>query len=99
MTVRELPADGKMAAELTRKLLTKLIQPAQSDADTLYTTAERQRTITQLIAVIARQYPRHLTPYIDGIVVYTKNTVSTHDEELKNCSLQACTPLDWLKVY
>ena len=79
--------------------LTKLIQLAQSDANTPYTTAEQQRTIIQLIAAIARQYPRHLTPYIDGTIAYAKTTVSTCDEELKNYSLQACTPLVLLGVY
>ncbi|KAK7688067.1 hypothetical protein QCA50_008437 [Cerrena zonata] len=76
-------------SEPASRLVQTEILPALSSS----TSAERKRTIVQLIAAVARHSPHHIAPYMKDVIPGVVNAVSKDDEELKDSSLQALEAL------
>lgn len=66
----------------------QLVQTVVLPAFASGTNADRQRTIVQLVAAVARHSPHHVAPFMKDIVNGIIKAVSKDDEELRESSLQ-----------
>ncbi|CAL1696941.1 unnamed protein product [Somion occarium] len=71
----------------------QLVQTVVLPAFASGTNADRQRTIVQLVAAVARHSPHHVAPFMKDIVNGIIKAVSKDDEELRESSLQALEAL------